>query len=398
VKVLQLSTHSTLVPRHGGQLRSHHIGRYLEQAGFEVARLSMCWRQEHDLQDVREPIVDVSLSPFWSSPAYRAAASWIYNLGDYYSMLAVREAPRLRDELLGHISAAAPDVIFIEHPWTWPLIKDLPAVHSGAIRIVYSSHNVETVLKRKMVEDAGIYVPAEVLECIDELERDLVDASWGIITCTQADANVYREWGATNIVVANNGAVAKNRDHLRGVLPPPLQVQHRFALFIGSKYLPNVSGFFKFLAPALPRLRPNTRVVVVGTVCEHINTQINDLPLRDYMDRRLVSLGFVDDLTLDALIGNASALLLPIEYGGGSHLKTAEALASGRPIIGTTASFRGFSEYESLDRVTIVDTPEAFEFELHRSMTDGADDYTVSSPHEVLWDATLAPILQLMRS
>src|SRR5262245_15540848 len=67
VKVLQLSTHSTLAPRHGGQLRSHHIGRCLELAGFDVSRVAVCWQTEHDLVDKREPIIDYSLSAFWAS-------------------------------------------------------------------------------------------------------------------------------------------------------------------------------------------------------------------------------------------------------------------------------------------------------------------------------------------
>ena len=32
--ILQVGTHTTLHPIHGGQLRSHHIGRALEGAGY----------------------------------------------------------------------------------------------------------------------------------------------------------------------------------------------------------------------------------------------------------------------------------------------------------------------------------------------------------------------------
>src|SRR5262245_9578022 len=55
VRVLQISTHTTLAPRYGGPLRSHHIVRCLESAGFEVSRLAVCWRTDHDVVDAREP-------------------------------------------------------------------------------------------------------------------------------------------------------------------------------------------------------------------------------------------------------------------------------------------------------------------------------------------------------
>jgi glycosyltransferase involved in cell wall biosynthesis len=134
-------------------------------------------------------------------------------------------------------------------------------------------------------------------------------------------------------------------------------------------------------------------------MCDAINSQIAASPLRHYQDGRLVSLGYVDNIALDAIIANASALLLPIEYGGGSHLKTAEALASGRPIIGTSSSFRGFTEYLDLSRVTIADTPEQFEAEIHNSLcTPETRLGDIPMPREVLWEATLDPLVQLLRS
>jgi glycosyltransferase involved in cell wall biosynthesis len=399
MRVLQLSTHSTLLPRYGGQLRSHHIGRCLENACIEVSRIAVCWPNGHDLQDKREPIIDLSLSPFWTSGAFLEAEPWGSYLFDYYSAIAVAETPALMNELREHIALAAPDVILLEHPWTWPLVKTLPGLDTDIVRVVYSSHNVETLLKRRMIDDARLKVPGEVLDGVEALEHDLVASAWATVACTPADAEIFRSWGADRVVVANNGAVFKSRDNLVSALPVPLDVQHRFGLFIGSNYLPNINGFFRYIAPALWRLRPHQRIVIAGTVCEPINVEIALSPVRHYQDGRLVSLGFVDDMTLNALIANAAALLLPIEYGGGSHLKTAEALASGRPIVGTGASFRGFTEYQDLPRVSIADTPEEFEAALQELLsTPAANNGDFALPREVLWESTLDPLVELIRS
>jgi hypothetical protein len=396
VKILQLNAHTTIAPRYGGPLRSHHISRCLEHAGFEVSRVAVCSRTEHDVDDVREPIINIQISPFWSSKACRPALPWLPYLADYYSHFAVTQSAELVHEFRRLFMEARATAVLLEHPWTWPLIRDIPSVIDGSVPVVYSSQNVEAVLKRRMIEDARLHVPAEVLEDVEALERDLVRSAWGVIACTLADAEIFRAWGANHVVVANNGAVAKNRATLTGALPQPLRTHHRYGLFIGSNYLPNVTGFFRYIAPALVRLLPNTRIVIAGSVCDPIADRLALSPIGAYQERRLVNLGFVDDVTLDALIANASALLLPIEYGGGSHLKTAEAIVSCRPIIATTTSFRGFSNYKELPQVTLADVPEQFQLAIHKALASRTDaNHNFQAPHELLWESTLAPILQL---
>ncbi len=400
MKILQLSSHSTLTPRHGGQIRSHHIGRILETAGFDVSRIAVCWATDDlDINDPRETIIDLKLSNFWWSETHRAGHDWVPHLLDYYSICAVAETPELMVELKAQIDAIRPDVILLEHPWTWPLIKSLAGVATGAIRVIYSSQNVEVLLKRQTLADACLTVPTEVPVGVEGVERDLVESAWATVACTQADANTFESWGAVRVVVANNGTVSKNRAHLIGALPPPLRPENRFVFFVGSAHSPNVSGFFTYLAPALPGLRPRERVVIAGGMCDAINDQIATSPIREYADGRLVSLGIVDEIALDALIMNASALLLPIGYGGGSNVKTAEALASGRPIITTSTGFRGFTEYVSLARVTIADTPDRFAKAVHQILSTPRDSlHEGSLPRELLWEMTLAPLVELLRS
>ncbi len=399
MKILQVSTHATLRPRYGGQLRSHYIGQKLEAGGLAVSRIAVCWPVDQDVDDPREPIVDLRLSDFWSSTRYRGALAGGPHLHDFYSAEAVASSPELMNRLLSRIESSQPDVILLEHPWMWPLVKKLPRVNVGPIRVVYSSHNVEAVLKRRLLDDASVHWLGDELREVKALERNLVLSAWATVACTQADADTFVSWGAKRVIVANNGTVLKNREPVVGVLPSPLFPAHRFVLFVGSKYLPNISGFFKYLAPALAKLRLNQRIVIAGGMCEVVDEQIAESSLRYCVNQRLISLGYVEDFVLDALIANASAIVLPIEYGGGSHLKTAEALASRRPVIGTTSSFRGFMQFRDLPQVTIADTPDEFECAIRRSL-DGpkADLADVSVPPEVLWDVTLEPLVELLRS
>jgi hypothetical protein len=85
---------------------------------------------------------------------------------------------------------------------------------------------------------------------------------------------------------------------------------------------------------------------------------------------------------------------LPITIGEGSNLKTAEALESGRPIVGTSKAFRGFESALTLPHVTVADSPIDFRRAVRAVMNKPR--YKNGTPHEIrslfYWDNTLSNI------
>jgi hypothetical protein len=85
-------------------------------------------------------------------------------------------------------------------------------------------------------------------------------------------------------------------------------------------------------------------------------------------------------------------ILLPIAYGGGTNLKTAEALVSGRPVVASIESFRGYEDYIKSPLVKIAETNLDFKTlttsRLMRTRIASVDRDT-SKLH---WDATLDSI------
>ena len=63
---------------------------------------------------------------------------------------------------------------------------------------------------------------------------------------------------------------------------------------------------------------------------------------------------------IDSLILKSAGMLLPIWTGGGSNLKTAQALLSNRTLVGTEYSFRGFESFKDAEGVHLVSTAEEF--------------------------------------
>jgi hypothetical protein len=100
------------------------------------------------------------------------------------------------------------------------------------------------------------------------------------------------------------------------------------------------------------------------------------------------------------LLALAACIVLPITFGGGSNIKTAEALFSGRPVIGTTHSLRGYDFARRLPHVYCTDEPNEF-----RRLTRAAIDDRLPPPAtpddpalraSVLWKNTLAGVPQAL--
>jgi hypothetical protein len=394
MRILQISTHTTLRPRHGGQLRSHHIGRVIEAAGFDLKRLAIAYKTPDDPIDAREPLIDISQSKAW----WRMIDNGPMELNDFFALRAVLEERALTEQVLHAIRAADPDVVMLEHPWMWPLVKGMELVASGRIRVIYNSQNVEAHLKRHILNEAGYKGVDKLLWQVEELESDLVRLSAAMTVCTKLDGDVFAGWGATRIVVANNGAVRPNYDHLVGILPQPLEQCQKYALAIGSNHPPNLAGLKQLVTPALKFLRPLQRIVVAGGVCGPFNDWLQEQGLLAMANDRMVLLGPVSELCLNSLIANASVMLLPIPYGGGSNVKTAEALLSGKRVVATASAMRGFTEFQSLPAVDVADNEQSFAEAILEAFDAGSPaPYDGALLDSLLWDNTLAPIVALLK-
>ena len=209
---------------------------------------------------------------------------------------------------------------------------------------------------------------------------------------------MYRSWTPSTVVVAPNGAERRTRSQLHGILPEALRAWWRYLLFVASAHPPNGAGFVELVLGGVARLRPSERVVVAGSVCSLIGERFRDNDPSTLGRDRLLLLGEVSPFTLDCLIENATGMLLPITYGGGSNLKTAEALLAGRPIVATAKAFRGCEAFTDTPGVIIAETEEAFSAAMRRVLSGD-----VPSPPKderlgsIVWDQTLQPIVNLVR-
>ncbi len=170
-----------------------------------------------------------------------------------------------------------------------------------------------------------------------------------------------RHFGARKVLLAPNGISPWVADPQRMELWRARLPARPWPIFIASAHPPNFTAFTAVAGDALACIPPGSKLVVAGGVGPHLHEELSKSRWRDLNLSRLLVLGVLDDDDLSAVKTLAHAFLLPIGAGGGSNIKTAEALYSGRPVVCTGTALRGFEEYRKLPEVIVADSPRAFQ-------------------------------------
>lgn len=357
MKIIQLSTYPTCKPLHGGQIRVSQIRKYLESKGHILKSLSLS-ETSHGFYEKDDFIVsDNELRIQTAVPLCT----------DYATSLLLGDSNSKAFEFLQkQIFAFEPDVIFLEQVWLWPAVKRLMIEQKLPLHVsvVYSSQNIEYKTKKALLESHNLKAEEveKVIHGIYNLEHDLCQSAHSVIACTEADAQEFQALGARHTIVCNNGIEAKEIDtEVSSVLMENLDGR-KYALFVGSAYPPNALGFWAMLGDSLAWLPPDCIIVVAGGVSTILENYLSKEATRytHVSFDRIKRLGFVSEKLLSSLIENASVVLLPITVGGGSNLKTAEAIASHRPIVATTTACRGFEVTKNLSHIKITDNSKEF--------------------------------------
>jgi glycosyltransferase involved in cell wall biosynthesis len=137
-------------------------------------------------------------------------------------------------------------------------------------------------------------------------------------------------------------------------------------LFIGQAHLPNLAGIQWFFAQVWPLVADRRyNLKIVGKVCGLVQERSPQV----YESFRSCFVGPVADL--GHYYRAARCILAPMVSGSGISIKTIEALALGKPFVGTSKAFRGMP----IDRIKqaglqAYDDPQAFADAVVRALSD----------------------------
>ena len=113
-------------------------------------------------------------------------------------------------------------------------------------------------------------------------------------------------------------------------------------------------------------------------------------------NRRRVELrDAVSEDKLDELKDQAHGFVVPITHGGGTNLKTAEAILSNKWVLATSVAMRGFTEFIGSAGVVVEDDPRSFRERLREVLAWpplALDAGAVEARRGVEWERSLAPL------
>jgi len=267
------------------------------------------------------------------------------------------------------------DVISVEHPWLWSLAKRIQGLPQFKhVKLIYSSQNVETAMKAEFLASLDIPQLPLLMQRIEQTERNAVLEADLVTVVSQSDFDAFSHWGAKKVLLAENGispwnASEAQMDEWSKKLP-----RGKWPLYVSSAHPPNFLGFAEALGWNLGAIPPDSRLVLAGGAAAFIEQQfipslaqaeaapgqVNQVRFAALNESRIRCLGVLPEADLNAVKSLASAFVLPIASGGGTNIKTAEALMSGAYVIGTPLAFRGYESFMDFPTVRIANTPQQF--------------------------------------
>jgi glycosyltransferase involved in cell wall biosynthesis len=341
----------------GGQIRQ----AYLLPALAEVAEVSL-----YSNQPLRDPLVRETVSSFSlvDSPTtdWSKRSKLVRRARDLTVILYGHE-PRevsnfrgLRGSLVQAVGTEA-DATIVEYAGLAPLIQH----RRGERPWILTLHNVGSVMERQEQafyiggrrawlhgRDAGIW----------ERWESKVPSRYDVLVAVSAeDAVHFRDRSGRAPEVIPNGVDTERFQPSEWPNAPRL-------IFTGALNTgPNYYGLLWFCRDVLPLIQRGCPDVTLDIVGSNAPPQILDL-------RRLPGVSVhVDVPDILPYLRAARVSVVPLKIGTGTRLKALEAMAAGRPVVGTSVGLGGL---DVADRVhaEIADDPESFTDRVCRLLND----------------------------
>ena len=356
-EILYVTPYSKNGPVHGGKIRAHQIAKILGgiDSNLEVIELG-----DHDYR-FRPSKFDLSGIP-------RAL------IGD----LEMFE----RDHSLSEKNYRNLKLIVFEQPWSWSEVKDLKKKYPKS-KIVYSSQNIEFQLKEKILTKYLGNQADSIVAGIRKIEIEIANTVDRVVVVSELDAEWYSQFTRLDPVLARNGAVKRNPSSTIGT-----GLNQSKALVVGSAHPPNIEGCLKFLSDPDLWMPPDSQIVVAGSLATALIDHWGQI--RNRWGQPCVEfIPEVSDLELTQLLYDCNVILLPITYGGGTNLKTAEALVAGRPIVASHQAFRGFESFTADSGVKIAQSSLEFKIFTCARLIGSKIPNKEREISNLLWNSTL---------
>lgn len=362
MNILVLSTYPSTPPTHGGQHRLLNIIEFYKKQGHKVSSAGVLGSDGYPKAE-----------GFVSYPGLKALAGQIessFLMEDWAIGKLFANNDKYFNLLLEKIDFC-PDVIHVEQPWLFGFavryIKEKRL--NKKTKLIYGSQNVESHLKKQILKN---YLTLDAAEkgsgLVLETELFAIENADGVCCVSEEDLKWTKSQGVNKPCVLAPNGVTYREATVDGVYQANQITQNKkIALYCASAHPPNIHGFFEVFKAGAGCFSPEQRLVVVGGAGQAI---MNDRRFAKVagMSAHYVSAGVVSEECLQGLLSVAHTIILPIMQGGGTNLKTAEAIWAGKHIVATRAAMRGFETFIGANGISVANSSEEFLKQLRISM------------------------------
>lgn len=390
LNILVLSLFPIEAPRNGGEMRVRQIyNKYLDLGHNVLARglgsfsperqLPNGYLRPPDFEELSRILPDLAgMENFALGKLLATDDTWFYRLS--------RELP------------SEVDFVHIEHPWLYPFVERWARTLTEEPQIIYGAANIEYRVKSWLLN--GLH-PKEkkrkLVEAVRDLELHAIRNSAAVLCVSEEDARWAEESGARRVLIVPNGTIDVNPSPNELAWALDLQGSYRAALFVSSAYKPNVEGFFDMFAGGFGCLSPTERLIIAGGISAvgGFSERLAKIP---GLSRRSILAGELEEWQPGALLASAHAIILPVTFGGGTNLKTAEALWSGKHVVATPTAMRGFERFIGAEGVLTAEQPDEFKRKIRQAMDSEPLNLGVSERERrqsLLWGACVGELEKL---
>ena len=369
-----IGTYPIALPIHGGQKRNSAIFNEYKKIFKKVKYFSISFSNPIYLKHKTKDLILYHLN----NPNLTKILHDSSYLGDLVCGLSIFENEYIRKKLTKYILKFKPDIIQLEQVFPYFGLKQLLEKLNLNVKIIYSSQNIEHSRNFEILINTGMELEkAKFYEnLILEKERELCRDAELCIAVSKEDASQLNTWKSKKCLVANNGIQERKVSRilltLKKINLKKLNIK-KFALFVASDNPPNLNGLENNLGWGMGFLNQNYSVVIAGGIGDSIQNYIKnnlfELNVCTF-ENRVQILGNLSEKKLAVLLNLSEVILLPVSYGGGTNLKTAEALLSNKKIVATQYAFRGFEEYKNISGIYFADTKKDFIQSLLKALND----------------------------
>jgi glycosyltransferase involved in cell wall biosynthesis len=349
MNILQLSTYPIEPPDHGGKIRTWNIRKVLRKS-YDVQTLTFEFGDQDAITGFNITLDYNAFMEIVESPHF----------GDWGINTYLEHREGLLNKVALAISRYKPDIVLVEQGYLWPLAKmmiEMGAIHND-IFVIYSSHNIEYLMKRDIYKEAFSGAQLDhYVNHVKEIEYGVIRRANLVFAVSEQDKEYIKQ------LVSDNTPVHMFRNGHSGVVHTckvdlwknKYLDANRNWVYVASWHGPNIKGLYKLINGGLhSSVNDQALLWVLGGVGPGLKDFYNMVP-DDKSSVRIV--GQADVETIDSAIAESIGIVLPIWEGGGSNLKTAQALLSNKVIIGTNHSFRGYEEFKHDEGVYLTDNP-----------------------------------------